>query len=185
MGTEKKTNRHVRTKGLPLVVAGLGIGWLTGLSVSPVVGTVLTSILGAVAGVVAGLTILDMEKPKLYNPWPVALLILGIALGSPLGILARTNDLFGPMFMDSRGTVEATAAETPGTDRVLNESERAALSALFSIGSENCTRLLGSPNEFLPSALRTSQFPWAQRLANEFADDVEMMRHMVEILCEK
>jgi hypothetical protein len=48
-----------------VAVAGLGVGWLVGLSLSPVIATVLTSILGIATGVVAGLTVLDLEKPKL------------------------------------------------------------------------------------------------------------------------
>lgn len=170
MNTAPKSASGVFSDGLALLVAGLGIGWLTGLSLTPVIGTVLTSILGAVGGAAAGLTVLGSDKPKYHTSWPVALLIIGIAAGGPLGILARTNNLFGPMFADSEETAER---------------QRAAMGVLFSAGSKSCTLLLGTPDEYLPSALRTSQLPWAPRLADEFAGDPETLRRVVEVLCNE
>ena len=46
-----------------LLATGLGIGWLTGLSVSPVVSIVITSVTGAAAAIVAALSVF---KDKLY-----------------------------------------------------------------------------------------------------------------------
>lgn len=91
-----------------LVVTGFGIGWLAGLAVSPVVSIVITSVLGTVAAVVAVLSGLESTSPAgektatlrqflgLHpNPWPVALLVIGITLGSVFGILARNYNWLG------------------------------------------------------------------------------------------
>ena len=90
---------------LSLLVSGLCVGWLIGLSISPVLQTVLTSVLALVTGavsVLAGLSVADGDggdKPRRrvkVTPVPVAMLVLGIAIGAPFGIHARTNLWFGP-----------------------------------------------------------------------------------------
>jgi hypothetical protein len=91
---------------LSLFVSGLCVGWLIGLSISPVLQTVLTSVLALVTGAVsilAGLSVADGDsgdKPRRrrvkVTPVPVAMLVLGIAIGAPFGIHARTNLWFGP-----------------------------------------------------------------------------------------
>ena len=88
-----------------LVVTGFGIGWLAGLSVSPVVSIVLTSVTGIAAAVVTALSGLkeDPADPKVkerrrlpqIEVWPLAILLVGMLIGSTLGILARNNHLFG------------------------------------------------------------------------------------------
>lgn len=90
-----------------LIVTGIGVGWLIGLSVSPVVSIVITSIVGSAAAIVAalsGLNEADQEespKDKPYpiqrpiNPMPLALLVLGMLFGSATGVLARNQHWLG------------------------------------------------------------------------------------------
>ena len=93
---------------LALVLTGFGIGWLAGLSVSPVVSIVITSVTGAAAAIVAVLSGFEQtsadgeETTKLRqflglqpNPWPQALLVIGIMFGSSFGILARNYNWLG------------------------------------------------------------------------------------------
>ena len=47
-----------------ILVVGLGVGWLTGLSTSPVIAGVLSSIMGVAAGVVAGLKSIGISSPS-------------------------------------------------------------------------------------------------------------------------
>ena len=155
---------------LSLVVAGLGLGWLVGLSLTPVIGAVLTSLLGLVAGVVAGLSVLSTDKVKIYNTWPMALLILGIAVGASAGVLARTNDLLGQIYPQT--AVPGAAPEAPA-DRT----------GLFLGSVEECERLSGQPDSALPSALQTSDEAWAPRAAAAFAGDPAGMRKVVEVIC--
>ncbi|MCW5983140.1 MAG: hypothetical protein KIT09_33935 [Bryobacteraceae bacterium] len=168
---------HAKGQWGAVLLAGLGVGWITGLSVSPVVATVLSSIIGIVAGGAAGLAALDDKAvPKRVNAWPIAILVLGVSIGSPMGVVARSRDLFG-----------RAAARPPETSAVVVNQEllqKAALGVLYSAQGRDCERLLGSPDASLPSALRTSSLPWAPRVAERFTD-VAIMRRVVECLCEK
>lgn len=101
---------------LLLLIIGIGLGWLVGLSVSPVLYIILGSVIALVAGAVGALVGLHQDygvknesgsdnQSKLLNsrkkaisisPLPLAMLMLGIGIGACAGIYARTNDLFGP-----------------------------------------------------------------------------------------
>jgi hypothetical protein len=93
-----------------LLVTGLGIGWLTGLSASPVVSIVITSLTGSAAAIVAVLSglkdepdddgALEKDKPSplrwQVDPAPVALLVIGLLLGALAGIWIRTHNWLSP-----------------------------------------------------------------------------------------
>jgi hypothetical protein len=79
-----------------LIAIGLSIGWMMGMSVSPVVQTILTSV---IAVVVSMLSLLMGVPPKTKTPvalWPIALFMVTMVLGSAGGVFTRTNDLLGP-----------------------------------------------------------------------------------------
>jgi hypothetical protein len=103
-----------------LVVSGISVGWLTGLSVSPVVQTVVASTVGALVLIVALLagvppsllgSLARKSPPSEPDPaatpggaapfredfsvMPMALLLVGLSVGAALGISARTNAWFG------------------------------------------------------------------------------------------
>ena len=124
-----------------LVVIGFGIGWLAGLSVSPVLSIVMNGIIGLAAAIITVLTGLkefptkeqsessqgvqknlhtsdeQSEPPKgaqehqhtnneqseqekklwrwQVDPIPVALLVLGIFLGTNVGVWVRNHNLLG------------------------------------------------------------------------------------------
>lgn len=79
---------------LGCLIIGASLGWLIGLSASPVTQGVLTAILAMVATLVAGLAGLGdraagaMPLPPI-SPWPLVALVLGMALLAPAGIAAR------------------------------------------------------------------------------------------------
>lgn len=94
---------------IALVVTGFGIGWLAGLSVSPVVSIVLTTVTGSVATIIAALSgvkeeFLDPEaQPNVLKrllaavtPAPLAWLVVGLLIGSSGGLWARTHNWFSP-----------------------------------------------------------------------------------------
>jgi hypothetical protein len=121
----KRHMREKIVGAICLVVSGAGIGWLMGPSMSPVLHIVVAGLLTLIAGAVAALTGLNgtagpeaMEesppkKPedsapsappaKLQNRFeprrvtavPLACFIVGIVLGSSLGIYGRTQDWLG------------------------------------------------------------------------------------------
>jgi hypothetical protein len=83
-----------------LFLCGISIGWLSGLSISPVISIILTSLISLLASVAAisvGLESLNnlVLSKKINSILPITLLILGISIGAPAGIYARTNDFFG------------------------------------------------------------------------------------------
>jgi hypothetical protein len=53
---------------------------------------------------------------------------------------------------------------------------------LYSLPVDSCARLVGSPDEALPSALRTSDMAWAPRLAERISD-VKTLRAVVDAVC--
>jgi hypothetical protein len=78
---------------------------LAGLSLSPVLQTILASIVSAVVAIGALLSGLELHPkedapvtlrggPKL-NPVPLALVVVGIAAGASAGVFARTNEWLG------------------------------------------------------------------------------------------
>jgi hypothetical protein len=92
-----------------LVVTGFGIGWLAGLSVSPVVSIVITSVTGSVATIIAALSgvkeeFLDADSSpttlkrllRAVTPVPLAWLVCGLIIGSIAGIGVRNYNWFGP-----------------------------------------------------------------------------------------
>lgn len=107
-----------RTKNaLSLVVAGVGMGWMIGLSVSPVLQIVVTSVMATVVSIVGALasvhsapaasresepeerpSALAAHSPKPWevNPLPLAALLIGMVVGSSLGVQARTHEWLAP-----------------------------------------------------------------------------------------
>ncbi|MDB5033824.1 MAG: hypothetical protein JWQ98_1065 [Chlorobi bacterium] len=94
-----------------LFPCGVAVGWLVGLSVSPVVHIVLTSVIALVVGLVstlaglkydpgtdehAGLQVRPHAPQYTVDPRPVVLMLIGLAAGASAGIYARTNGWFGP-----------------------------------------------------------------------------------------
>ncbi len=101
--------QNTRATNIILIITGMGIGWLVGLSVSPVVSIVITSVTGSTAAIVAALSGLNdgendgakaENKAKRLrwevNPTPIAMLVIGLFLGSIAGIWVRTHDLLSP-----------------------------------------------------------------------------------------
>ena len=86
---------------LALLGIGLSLGWLVGLSVSPVIQAVLGVLLTSIVGVVGALAGIQNPTEKgitslQITPVPMFLLMIGIALGSTGGIMARTHGWLSP-----------------------------------------------------------------------------------------
>lgn len=92
---------------LALVLCGLSLGWLMGMSVSPVVKDVLTALLAVVTTLLMALAGLSGNKQaendnalirrlNSFDALPVGVFLAFLALGSAGGVFVRTNDLLGP-----------------------------------------------------------------------------------------
>jgi hypothetical protein len=106
----KKKKKTELVKGLLLLTSGAGVGWLIGLSASPVVHIVITSLIAFVVSLTSALAGIEVEhkeeeegskgKPKRLigvdvNPFPMMIMILGLVAGASLGVYARANDWLG------------------------------------------------------------------------------------------
>ena len=92
-----------------LPIIGFGIGWLLGLSISPVVSIVITSVTGVAAAVITVMSGLEGKLSGLIvsseqqisvssskiDSRPRAALIIGLFLGSIVGIQARNHNWLG------------------------------------------------------------------------------------------
>jgi hypothetical protein len=82
---------------VPWLIAGIALGWLTGISIAevsvPLLGGLLTAVTGLLA-LTSGTTAVEERKSKLphvANPLPIALVLVGITAGVAAGIVTRTH----------------------------------------------------------------------------------------------
>lgn len=158
---------------LAIVMLGLSIGWLTGLSVSPVVGSVIAGLLGLLGGLGAGgnaiASILGnarTDNTRLVDLRPVALLAVAIAVAAPMGILARTNGLFG--------TLDSAAVR-----------EKGVAPGLYAEAESNCAELIPQSYDLAPRQFRdriAEQDGIWRRLAADLENDESLVK-VVRILC--
>lgn len=149
---------------ISLGATGLAIGWLAGLSLSPVVGTIIAAVLGLVGGVMAGFS--SQNGPKhIADARPIALVVVGIAIASTLGMLTRDYWLPPP-----NGAVPGTT----GPRRTTGLFAAPAPSA--------CQDLRIVSNEDLRFAFRSSSDTLLQAWAEEGLDD-SLLVPLREILC--
>jgi hypothetical protein len=97
-------------KGICLFLSGVSVGWLIGLSVSPIIHVIIASLIALVVSITAALAGVNIpkedsagegekSKPKTrveVNPVPLMFMVVGIVAGSSLGVYARTNGWLGP-----------------------------------------------------------------------------------------
>lgn len=116
----QNNSKQIRSNCVCLFLSGLAIGWLVGLSVSPIIQTVLTSIIAVIVGISS--TLAGIKKPSLeddqtqnkkerllseVSPMPTMFLVVGLAIGASVGVYARTNNWLG---LSSKNVVEEWAA---------------------------------------------------------------------------
>jgi hypothetical protein len=107
----KNNNTDSLYRGVCLLVCGVGVGWLIGLSISPVIQYVITSLLAvivSVASALAGIKVAEDKetaegespaKRKLrveVTPFPLMMMVIGVAVGASFGVYGRTNGWLSP-----------------------------------------------------------------------------------------
>ena len=169
---------------LPFGGIGFSLGWLVGLSASPVLSGVLTSILGSVAALITVVPALGsdgkvgtaLSAPK-HTPRLLAVLVIFMAIGATVGTLVRTNNLLGssePKAIerqkDTSSDRDAGAAQ-PSPVRVSHRD-----GVLFSITSSQCADLTTRRGSLLRAAARASTNRGIAQIASELGDDVALER---------
>jgi hypothetical protein len=167
-------------QSLSILILGLGVGWLSGLSISPVIEHVLGALLGLGAGIVAGIRTIkrpDSEQAEhslfSVSTLPAALLVLGIALGAPLGILARTHAIFGVAGLKDQLKPAATVAPYEQGAAVLYDSH-----------TTECSEFLGAESQevTLRQTMRNSKTQWAKILADN-ETNYAVLKSVMESIC--
>jgi len=175
-----------------IFLVGMSIGWLVGLSVSPVTLGVITSLLGIAGGIVTGLRSLtkdaasqktdDSKKAKRIDARPAALLTVGIAVAATLGIIARTHRVFEPTPVKPPQQPQQTQ-QTQVADSQIPAYRHGVL---FSVQESECNEIgamAEHPNdEAFLDALRQSTAPWAKKLVENISD-IETLRIVVRAIC--
>jgi hypothetical protein len=159
-----------------LLVSGFGVGWLIGLSVSPVVQSLLTALLGILTAVIAGLSGLALEKSKngkdevsvsktprlpAVTAVPFGLVMLGIIGGAATGVFFRTNDILGfqpGIFLQRWNMIpsedkQRIAQKLIDTKGLTNTNGGG--SVLYSGNADRCTELKGISGQELKQVLST------------------------------
>lgn len=102
MSEENPARRY--TVIIAILATGFSIGWLAGMSVSPIVATITASVTAAAAAIVSALSgiddksasVSDAAKTRLrVDPVPLGFLAFGIVIGSVMGVTARNNHWMG------------------------------------------------------------------------------------------
>lgn len=112
----KQNTKRLILNSLCLLISGFALGWLVGLSVSPVIQIILTSLVAVIVSISSALAGIrrpdddaqqgppENDEPNgrqsrkgrrsfaiLLDPLPVTAMVLGLAVGASMGIYARAN----------------------------------------------------------------------------------------------
>lgn len=155
---------------ISFLLCGISVGWLMGLSASPLIQTVIGSLLAIISSVMTILFSLqeggikDKITDKLgeINIVPLALFLIGLASAGTAGIYARTNDWFGinPISFrekwqvkdsDSSGVIKHLYNLKYGQETKLSDTNNGVLFA----NNISCETVLGSNDvDFIASTMR-------------------------------
>jgi hypothetical protein len=161
---------------------GGAVGWLAGLSVSPVANTVIGALLGLIGGLGAGTMVLASAglmrrsaaapagTPSGVDLRPIAVLALAIAVAVPVGILARSHNLFGADLVSAAGAPSSAASPQSG----VLFSERLSACAELMVASR-------SADDERFRAMVEASSPRGAELARQLP--IENLRTVVRVLC--
>jgi hypothetical protein len=182
-------NTMVGWQGFSLLTIGLGIGWLAGLSVSATVSTIITSVLGLAAGLAVGMNASPRTKNTHLDARPAAILILGIALAAPAGIVVRTHHFLEPHRTEMAAKNNDSSAlnkDTPNQARNFNNNQEKGV--LFGVDQDECSQILSlgemNNNKAFMRELRASHIPGASDMVDQFSNDTATLKSFVRIICQ-
>lgn len=167
---------HGLLQAAAMLVIGLGVGWLVGLSLSPVVGTVIAALLGVIGGIVTGSRSVAGEGGiGNIDAQPAAVLVLGIAVAATAGLAARAHGVFEPAGQTGRAAAAATSVPTASMHI-----------GLYAIPLEECAELRAAWGRRQPESFvrqfEASSITGAKELARRIGEP-ETLRLVVEAVC--
>jgi len=158
---------------LAVLLTGLSIGWLVGLSRSPVVAASIASLFALAGAMVAALHGVrplgaSVLKYRSGNAWPVALLVLSVAIGASAGNLARTNDLLGRIGPPREGDSQ--------------RDDPADRTGLFSLTTTQCGELTVAGRRSIRTIFKSSSHAELRSLGEQI-EDPETLKKIATALC--
>ena len=158
---------------MSLIVIGLGIGWLIGLSITP--GTTLTVITSIMTVVVLLITVVSgLESKVLENEhlkWkvssiPIVFFVIGLAGGASVGVYARTHNWLG--------------VDSPLTQGKSDNSSTSG--GLFAGKNKECKNLLSYEGDELLEQLEYSTIKIFNELPSVISDS-KLLHKLIEKQC--
>ena len=124
----------MKARLVALMFCGLSLGWLVGLSDSPVIKVVISAILSLVVGAIGAVASIDKANSEdrlnklsqSLNLIPICVLVISIALGASLGVYARTHNWLGRTSKDVISYWRETGLDSIWVARQLFLSEYAS-----------------------------------------------------------
>lgn len=203
MKSENGVNNEIKIKpvfsisqGISVLFTGLGIGWLAGLSVSAVAPSIIASLMGLSAGLVTGLQSIHSKQnsglgklSKTYiNAWPVALLVIGISIGAPSGILIRTYHVLEPAQSDKVNyytDIDSLENKVKYDYRSIVRQKQDQ-GVLFSKLEDECSEILTLASIKNYSAfmneLKKSNIPGADEMVMKYKDKPEELEFLIKLI---
>ena len=161
-----------------ITVVGLCIGILTGLSVSPVINTVLTSLLTFMISIFSlwlGIKPTGNDVSKLFNVkidiLPISFLTIGLTIGCFVGIYIRSHNLLSPSDFD----LSATPSEP-----------NSKVTALYSTTGTTCQLIEAYSGETLIRQLRSLDDPRIDIILDNIGEDKpDVIKEVLLTICEE
>ena len=152
-----------------IALSGASIGWMMGLSNSPVLASYLAPILGLIVTCLAAASALQTESkwiPKISTFAPVAVFLICCAIAMPAGIFVRSSDYL----------IATNSVKDPGDGGQFN----------VSIGDTNCALLRQSSAS--DAAIRIKSLtgidPQIKKLVISVTSDESRYRALINGICE-
>jgi hypothetical protein len=177
---------------------GLCVGWLTGLTVSPVTGAVLASVTGVLVTVLGAASSVRRSDPPSISitAIPLAVVLLGLVLGSSLGIVARSRAWFSPepeeLVLQWRGLEPVDVRQRlfdqlypPRTvDHADQTSPAPSATVLFAANSDECASFRTKRGSDLRAEMLSSvSSPAARAFAQRTSDPAALSAAVSTFLC--
>lgn len=169
--SRKAERKQVKnTEFLWIIISGISIGSMMGLSNSPVLGSFITPVLGILISALVALTALQSEKdwvPSIRSLGPISLFVASCAIALPLGVFIRTNQLL-------------VLAPTSGAP-----TRGGAFSTDFS--ADDCSILIGSTSDEIPIRLGSMIFEdeMLRNILIAASGNEKILRSIVREICSK
>jgi hypothetical protein len=203
----------MRANAMYILAAGLSIGYIMGMSLSPVVSIVLSSIVAVVVAVTSAAAGIDVHPEILERPgtdveekpdqqpvpirsvrhrvevhaMPIAALVIGIAFGGTVGLAVRGNHWLGSAAYDTRnrgaGNGEVQKPDTSRIARIASPPARSEL-GFFGVSKDDCSTLNGEPPGALLANIKNYVKVREVTTVAENCPSDRCLRALVKLVCK-